>query len=92
MTQAIPIDSAYRPLAEPILVAYLTTIPAVVEILGGAPAEWSVREVGDGNLNLVFIVKGGAAASRSSRRCLMCGWSARAGRHPCRARISSISP
>lgn len=29
------------------------------ERLGGAPDTWQVREVGDGNLNLVFIVKGG---------------------------------
>ncbi len=26
--------------------------------LGGSPADWSIGEVGDGNLNLVFIVKG----------------------------------
>jgi 5-methylthioribose kinase len=26
--------------------------------LGGSPSHWNVREVGDGNLNLVFIVKG----------------------------------
>ncbi len=58
MTQPDRSDSAYRPLAEQSLVAYLATIPAVGEILGGAPADWSVREVGDGNLNLVFIVKG----------------------------------
>ena len=28
------------------------------ERLGGEPAAWQVREVGDGNLNLVFIVEG----------------------------------
>ena len=26
--------------------------------LGGSPTDWSIGEVGDGNLNLVFIVKG----------------------------------
>ena len=26
------------------------------------PADWNVREVGDGNLNLVFIVEGRKAA------------------------------
>jgi len=26
--------------------------------LGGAPSEWRIREVGDGNLNLVFLVDG----------------------------------
>ena len=34
--------------------------PAVAARLGGAPAAWSISEVGDGNLNLVFIVKGDA--------------------------------
>ena len=27
-------------------------------LLGGSPADWHVREVGDGNLNLVFLVDG----------------------------------
>ena len=31
--------------------------------LGGSPTDWSISEVGDGNLNLVFIVKGPRAAS-----------------------------
>ncbi|MEM9204985.1 MAG: S-methyl-5-thioribose kinase [Pseudomonadota bacterium] len=38
--------------------AYLSGIPAVVERVGGAPSDWSIEEVGDGNLNLVFIVTG----------------------------------
>ena len=33
-------------------------LPAVAARLGGSPAAWSISEVGDGNLNLVFIVKG----------------------------------
>ncbi|MEM6615995.1 MAG: S-methyl-5-thioribose kinase [Pseudomonadota bacterium] len=40
--------------------AYLSGIPAVVERVGGAPSDWSIEEVGDGNLNLVFIVTGSA--------------------------------
>lgn len=28
------------------------------DILGGSPDQWKIEEVGDGNLNLVFIVKG----------------------------------
>jgi len=36
----------------------LGEIPAVAARLGGSPAGWSIGEVGDGNLNLVFIVKG----------------------------------
>jgi 5-methylthioribose kinase len=31
-------------------------------LLGGGPQKWQVREVGDGNLNLVFIVEGPAGS------------------------------
>jgi 5-methylthioribose kinase len=48
----------YRILFEPDLRAYLAALPAVASRLGGSPAAWSISEVGDGNLNLVFIVKG----------------------------------
>ena len=37
---------------------YLAGLPELAGALGGAPAAWSITEVGDGNLNLVFIVKG----------------------------------
>ncbi|ERF85693.1 S-methyl-5-thioribose kinase [Bradyrhizobium viridifuturi] len=50
----------YRILREADLRDYLAGLPAIVAKLGGAPAGWSVSEVGDGNLNLVFIVKGGS--------------------------------
>ncbi|MHC2251367.1 S-methyl-5-thioribose kinase [Bradyrhizobium embrapense] len=50
--------SAYRILREADLRDYLVGLPAIVSQLGGAPADWSISEVGDGNLNLVFIVKG----------------------------------
>ncbi len=33
-------------------------MPAARQKLGGDPMDWRVREVGDGNLNLVFIVTG----------------------------------
>jgi len=33
-------------------------IETLYQRLGGNPQDWDVREVGDGNLNLVFIVKG----------------------------------
>ncbi|WFU67928.1 S-methyl-5-thioribose kinase [Bradyrhizobium brasilense] len=52
--------SAYRILREADLRDYLAGLPAIVAQLGGAPADWSISEVGDGNLNLVFIVKGGS--------------------------------
>ncbi|UFX41973.1 S-methyl-5-thioribose kinase [Bradyrhizobium sp. 41S5] len=51
-------QSAYRILREADLREYLASLPAIVTQLGGAPADWSISEVGDGNLNLVFIVKG----------------------------------
>ncbi|MGY4570677.1 S-methyl-5-thioribose kinase [Bradyrhizobium sp. USDA 3256] len=53
-------QSAYRILREADLRDYLASLPAIVAQLGGAPADWSISEVGDGNLNLVFIVKGGS--------------------------------
>jgi 5-methylthioribose kinase len=40
------------------LAGALGQIPAVRDRLGGAPQAWRIREVGDGNLNLVFIVEG----------------------------------
>jgi 5-methylthioribose kinase len=48
----------YRILRDADLRDYLAQLPAVVAQLGGSPADWSISEVGDGNLNLVFIVKG----------------------------------
>ncbi|QPF88185.1 S-methyl-5-thioribose kinase [Bradyrhizobium genosp. L] len=51
-------QSAYRILRETDLRDYLAAQPAIAARLGGAPADWSISEVGDGNLNLVFIVKG----------------------------------
>jgi 5-methylthioribose kinase len=50
----------YRILHEADLRKYLARLPEVAARLGGAPASWSISEVGDGNLNLVFIVKGAA--------------------------------
>jgi 5-methylthioribose kinase len=37
---------------------YLEAVPAAARQLGGRREDWQVQEVGDGNLNLVFIVKG----------------------------------
>ncbi len=48
----------YRILHEADLRAYLAGLPELAARLGGEPAAWSITEVGDGNLNLVFIVKG----------------------------------
>ena len=40
------------------LAGALADIPAVRDRLGGESSGWRIREVGDGNLNLVFIVEG----------------------------------
>lgn len=48
----------YAPQKPETLAAYLSGIDAVRRILGGKPEQWTIAEVGDGNLNLVFIVKG----------------------------------
>src|SRR5580765_1929011 len=55
---ASPAHGSYRILRDQDLRDYLAARPALVAKLGGSPAAWSVSEVGDGNLNLVFIVKG----------------------------------
>jgi 5-methylthioribose kinase len=48
----------YAPQKPDTLAAYLSSIGRLRTILGGDPALWSIAEVGDGNLNLVFIVRG----------------------------------
>jgi 5-methylthioribose kinase len=52
--------SAYAAVDGAGLAAILSGLPEVSARLGGEPTEWRVREVGDGNLNLVFIVEGPA--------------------------------
>lgn len=49
----------YRPLSPETIGDYLKEIPEVTAILGNDSASWTAEEVGDGNLNLVFIVKAG---------------------------------
>jgi len=50
--------SAYRILDPKSLVALVEDLENVRALLGGRTENWQVREVGDGNLNLVFIVEG----------------------------------
>ncbi len=57
---AIVIPEGYRPLDVDTLSPYLAEQPALRERLGGEPSAWQVDEVGDGNLNLVFLVHGPA--------------------------------
>ena len=48
----------YRILDTDTVPAVIGSLPEIRELLGGAPQSWRVHEVGDGNLNLVFIVEG----------------------------------
>ena len=48
----------YHPLNEALLRDFLRRLPEAAATLGGSPTEWKVNEVGDGNLNLVFLVEG----------------------------------
>lgn len=57
---AIAVPEGYRPLDNEGVAAYLAGLPALCRRLGGAFADWHVEEVGDGNLNLVFLVRGPA--------------------------------
>ena len=51
-------SARYYPHNEASLPPYLNNIPGIANLLGGKPADWRIQEVGDGNLNLVFIVRG----------------------------------
>ena len=50
--------AAFQALTVESLPARLVGIEALASRIGSEAARWDVREVGDGNLNLVFIVKG----------------------------------
>ena len=53
----------YEPLTPGTLPARLAPVAALAGRIGPDAANWTVREVGDGNLNLVFIVEGPAGAA-----------------------------
>lgn len=56
MSNSVP--AGYRPQTIETLPNYLAgKLPSTLN-LGGDPEQWKVTEVGDGNLNMVFIVKG----------------------------------
>jgi 5-methylthioribose kinase len=54
--------TGYAALTPETLPARLAGLTAVTDAVGGAPRDWCVQEVGDGNLNLVFIVEGAAGS------------------------------
>ena len=52
----------YRPLEIATLPSFLAELPGMRAHLGGRPEDWTASEVGDGNLNLVFLVDGPAGS------------------------------
>jgi len=50
--------NGYRTLDLVTLPAWLAGLADIRTRLGGGPSDWQIREVGDGNLNLVFLVDG----------------------------------
>lgn len=58
----------YYALTPETLAGYLSSYKDIASRLGGKTSEWKTREVGDGNLNLVFIVEGpkGAVAVKQA--------------------------
>ncbi|MGD9536408.1 MAG: S-methyl-5-thioribose kinase [Alphaproteobacteria bacterium] len=60
MTSPLGRATSYRPHDRASLVRYLAAIPRLARLIGGEPSAWQVDEVGDGNLNLVFKVRGPA--------------------------------
>lgn len=48
----------YRVLSQADILSYLASLPVIAAILGGNPADWSIRDVADGYINAVFLVDG----------------------------------
>lgn len=55
-------DSTYQILDAESIPPLIAGLEHVRALLGGRPENWRVREVGDGNLNLVFLVDGSAGS------------------------------
>lgn len=55
-------EQGFRPLDEASLVAYIKATPALASRLGGGLDSITIREVGDGNINFVYIVTSNAGA------------------------------
>ncbi|MEA1677618.1 S-methyl-5-thioribose kinase [Nitrospirillum sp. BR 11163] len=60
----------YAPLSDVTLPDFLAAVPALATRLGGSPADWRVTEVGDGNLNLVFLVEGPGHDGKPAGLCV----------------------
>ena len=61
---------AYRILDTDTVPAFIGSLPEIRALLGGPPESWLVHEVGDGNLNLVFIVRGLEGSSLCVKQAL----------------------
>ncbi|MCX5578826.1 S-methyl-5-thioribose kinase [Kaistia terrae] len=55
---SLPTPAGYYALDNHSVRAFLNGLPDMRAKLGGKPETWAVEEVGDGNLNLVFLVDG----------------------------------
>ncbi len=58
----LELENDYKALSPETLASRLSDLEVMKWSVGADPAGWSVREVGDGNLNLVFIVEGKAGS------------------------------
>ena len=58
MSRQTEIRPSYRPHTAASLRDYIAADRALAHRLGGSPQDWTVEEVGDGNLNLVFKLRG----------------------------------
>ena len=58
MTREIEIHPEYSVYNREGLAVVLSQVQAVREKLGGDPKTWSIQEIGDGNINLIFKVTG----------------------------------
>jgi 5-methylthioribose kinase len=54
----VDVPSTYRILDTDAVPAFVGSLPEIRVLLGGRPESWRVHEVGDGNLNLIFLVHG----------------------------------
>lgn len=64
MTKSVETSDAYRILDRASIPAYLSEIPAAIDVLGSAD-ELDILEIGDGNLNYVYRVSSAADPSKS---------------------------
>ena len=73
MPAMIETREGYAPQKPETLAAYLSSIDAAfAQFLAAIPALWTIAEVGDGNLNLVFIVKGPRGRRRREAGTALC--------------------